>query len=240
MPMVLGKRQRTYTPWEAVKSKWSGSTPQRKYFKKFITNYKKKIQRPLKTSEIKNFDVTLATTAITTAGIIVDSTLNLVRLGTDDNNRVGRKISIISIHLRGSLHMPSQTVLSSMNALYRVILYLDTQCNGATAAVADILATADEKSFLNLDNTDRFIILKDWFFKLGTETNTVLAGPVYASTLMQKVLTFNKKCDFSIKFDADAGAITDITSNNIGIMAIASTANNAFLDMTSRIRFSDN
>ena len=43
----------------------------------------------------------------------------------------------------------------------RVMLYHDKQANGATAAVLDILESADYQSFNNLVNSGRFRILMD-------------------------------------------------------------------------------
>lgn len=67
-----------------------------------------------------------------------------------------------------------------------------------------------------------------------------MVGPTYASVAVQNKLTFNKKCSYQLKFNStNGGTVADLTSNNIGIMAIGSAAASQFLDMQCRIRFSD-
>jgi len=204
--------------------------------------YKKSVPKILKSLEVKNFDTTLATTAIVNGGVIINSSLNLIRLGTDDTNRIGRKVNVASIHLRGVITLPasSTATLTLLSTTVRLILYVDKQCNGVAATVTEILATADEKAFRNLDQTDRFDILMDKYQVMEPQTLTSLAGPLHYTPGRKVKLTYNKtKCNIPLKFDADAGAITDLTSNNIGIMAISDSDAGCFLDVQARLRFTD-
>lgn len=95
--------------------------------------------------------------------------MNAIVEGSDYNERIGRKVTITSIHLRGAYVEEAQSELAKMSNNVRIILYLDRQCNASAATVADILVpdsgpTNDEKSFNKLENSERFIIIKDWFF----------------------------------------------------------------------------
>lgn len=228
MSIVLKKRKRSmydYTP-VVKKSK--------------VTKLTKLLKK--QNLEIKFFDTTLNTTAITTTGVIINNTvLNIVE-GSDFNNRVGRKITLTSIHFRGAYLEETQTSLANMSNNIRIIIYQDKQCNATAAAVTDILATADEKSFNNLNNTDRFVILKDWFFTLNHTAQSALTGPVYATHRIQENLTWNKKnMSMKIKYNGtNGGTVADLTSNNIGVLGIAQSSNGGSLDAQIRVRFSDN
>lgn len=191
-------------------------------------------------SELKFLDTTLNTTAITTAGVIINNTINNIVEGSDFNERIGRKVNITSIHFRGAYLEEAQTTLANMSNNVRIIIYLDQQCNAAAATVTDVLASADEKSFNNLNNSERFKILKDWFFTINHTAQSVLTGPVYSTHRVQKTLIWNKKCDIPLKFNAtNGGTVADLTSNNIGILGIAQSANGGSLDVGVRIRFRD-
>jgi len=187
-------------------------------------------------NEAKFFTPTQDVSTITSAGIIAYISLNRIPQGVTESTRVGRKCVITKIHLRGRIEKEADANASAAQA--RVILYMDKQANGATAAVGDILTSASELSYNNLSNSQRFIILKDWFVTLtanGWDSTSSQWGEKWAP------LKFNKKCNIPIEFSSTTGAITEIRSNNIGVLAICSA--NATGDMTltlsSRIRFSD-
>lgn len=177
MVFIIGKRKRMSSIWDAIKKKWSGRVYKRKRVPLKSGYYRKSgLMKYSGKSELKFFDTTLATTAITTAGVVINNTLNAMVEGSDYNNRIGRKCTVTRIHLRGTLTLPSQTNITLMSVSTRVILYLDRQCNASAATVAAILQTADEKSFNLLENSERFVILKDWYIVQNVVSNTVLAG----------------------------------------------------------------
>lgn len=177
---MAGKRKRPGL-WDAIKKKWAGKTYRKPRFQKFSSSgyYRKTgLMKYSGKSELKFFDTTLATTAITSAGIIVNNTLNAMVEGSDYNNRIGRKVTVTKIHLRGNCTLPSSATATLANLVVgmRIILYMDKQCNASAATVASILQTADEKSYNLLENSERFQILKDWYFTLESKTLAVLAG----------------------------------------------------------------
>ncbi len=183
-------------------------------------------------SEKKFFDTTLATTALATAGVILNPSLNLVPQGVTESTRVGRKCTITRINFRAFLILSSGTAQSS--ELYRIMLVMDKQANGAPATIVDILETADEKSFNNLANSQRFMVLKDWYGAMnkltdvGTNINSV-----------QKVLTFYKSVNIPVEFSSTTGAIGEIRSNNLLLLGISSTGTTISISHTTRIRFTD-
>lgn len=202
--------------------------------KQIFNNYYK-----YKNAELKFFEDTQDVSAITTTGIIAYISLNRIAQGNGESNRVGRKCVIKKINLRGELLLPSQTSIANGTNTIRVIVYLDKQCNGATATVTNILQSADERSFNNLSNSQRFRILKDWFVAINSTYSTSLT--TFGTGPMQKILTMNKKCNIPIEFSGTTSNISSISSNNIGVMAICSNvgSSNPTIVLTSRVRFSD-
>ncbi len=183
--------------------------------------------------EHKFFDTTLGTTALATAGVILSPSLNLVPQGVTESTRVGRKCTITQINFRAFVILTSGTATTS--DLYRIMLVLDKQANGAPATIVDVLETADEKSFNNLSNSQRFLVLKDWY---GAINKTADIGTNVNS--QQKVLSFFKSCSIPIEFSAATGAIGEIRSNNLLLLGLSSSGATISMSHTTRIRFADN
>ncbi len=217
-----------------------------KYYKKrkrYGTPYKKKYAKPRypkPAGELKFFDTVQADEASAQAGVIHSVSLNLIPQGVTESNRVGRKCSVTSIQIKGSLVLPSDGA-SSGNAtnVLRLIVYLDKQANGATAAVTDILESADVNSFRNLSNTQRFICLKD----IHINMNAFGAfGGTGAPVSMKRHYNFEfyKKVDFPLEFSSTTGALTELRSNNIGLLSVCKQALAIpLVGYTCRVRFSD-
>ncbi len=123
----------------------------------------------------------------------------------------------------------------------RVVMYLDKQCNGATAAVSGgdgILTTGVYQAFNDLTNTGRFQILHDKMITMNV-TAALSDGSGLASTPeVVREFSMYKKCDIPLEFNAAAGAITELRSNNIGVLLISANGVCKF-DSRVRIRFSD-
>jgi len=138
-------------------------------------------------SELKAVDI--ASTQynfITPAATPVQTLLNGVQVGSAFYNRVGSRIEMKSLHIRGALF----NLLTNTDDYLRMIVYYDRQPNGAAPTYADLMQTRDQtgaattgaKSEINLDMRDRFVILRDrqWFAPSVTNTAGVLSnGPNY-------------------------------------------------------------
>lgn len=194
------------------------------------------------TMEKKFLDTTIATTAVTDTGVILNSSLNVIPQGDSQSERIGRKATIKNIYLDGNITQPVQTATGNMSNVIRIIVYLDKQCNGAAATVGQILQFQDENAFRNMEYVDRFQILYDKKHLVNTTAMGVLTGPVYSTPSVRKRVKFAKKCNIPIFWNSAAttGVIATITSNNIGIMAISNVSNSSFVDATCRIRYVDN
>lgn len=184
--------------------------------------------------ELKFFDTTVGS-AIRAIGQIQDSSICLVPQGATQSSRIGRKIVIKKINMKGFIQTPGAQVSGDMLSL---ALVWDTQCNGANAAYTDIW-TVDTLSFapLNLANSGRFRILKN--FKIPINLNTVNTAATTTIPMVYK-LKYNKRCNIPIEYSSTTGAISEIRSNNLAWYAICDTTDNQMiLNMTTRIRYED-
>ncbi len=190
--------------------------------------------------ELKFFDLDLDEDPFTTAGAITDS-INKIAQGVTEVTRVGRKCTIKSVNWRFLIWLPEQDAVADPLAgdSVRIILYIDKQCNGATAAVTDLLETANWRSFRNLANTSRFNVLMDKTTSINFMTLGSDGAGVVSSAQMNKSGTFFKRCNIPLEFDASTGTITEVRSNNLGVLLISSNGTANFSSKI-RVRFSDN
>lgn len=188
--------------------------------------------------ELKFHDVDLDD-AVIAAGANVTASINLIAQGVTESTRVGRKCTIKAINWRYSVTLPSINAGTGTaeGDTVRVILYLDKQANGATAANTDVLESADYQSFNNLANKGRFKIMHDKTYSLnyaalGSDGTTMDAAAVRCDD------AFYKKMSIPIEFDSTTGAITEIRSNNFGVLLCSANGVAGFASKF-RLRFSD-
>ncbi len=199
------------------------------------------------TGELKFHDVDLDDAVVASAGTITP-TVNIIPQDVTDKTRIGRKCTIKSIGWRYKISLPEVNGAATPTAgdVCRVIMYLDKQANGLTAAVSGVtglLASANFQSFNNLSNKSRFRVLHDATYALNYET---LASHGFAADTFDQAQThingsFFKGVTIPLEFDdvAATGALTTIRSNNIGVLLISATGVCGF-DSKIRLRFSDN
>ncbi len=189
------------------------------------------------TDEKKFHDVDVDDAVISATGtIIANSSLNLIAQGTTESERIGRKCTIKNINFRYTVFLPAVADAVPTNDIVRIIVYLDQQCNGATIGVTDLLESANWQSFLKLENVGRFRVLHD---RQTVLNQTCGAGGSTAANDFPEVaknVSFYKECNIPIEFSATTGALTEIRSNNIGVLTI-SKKGVATLDGKVRLRF---
>ncbi len=187
-----------------------------------------------------DLDIDVATTAITTAGVIAEDSCVTIAQDTTESTRIGRKCTIRSIGWRFKVTLPgvSNTGASGGDTV-RLLVYLDKQANKAAATVTGILESANYQSFNQLANKGRFRTLMDRTYTLN---NLASAGDGSANDHSPVSIndTWFKDCSITIEYDnsATTGALGTVTSNNIGVLAISSAAV-VSLDSKMRLRFSD-
>ncbi len=190
-------------------------------------------------AEMKFHDVDLDD-AIIAAGGVITPTINIIPQDVTEIGRIGRKCTIKSIFWRGNLAIPTGELQGApgQGERFRIILYLDKQCNGATATALGILEVVGIDGYRNLANSGRFQILFDHRAVLNYQTLSHFAVNSFAFSAVQRNFSFFKKCTIPIEFDSTTGALTEVRSNNLGILII-SEGGTGSIASSIRLRFSD-
>ncbi len=157
---------------------------------------------------------------VVAAGAVVNTagSLTLITQGVTESTRVGRKCTLKSIGCRYDFTLP-QIVDNSpgFGDVMRLIVYQDKQTNKAIAVNTDILETADYQSFNNLSNKGRFVILCDRTVNLNyTAGGADATANSYAGGAESG--TFFKDVNIPLEFNASAGAVADLNTNNVNVM----------------------
>ena len=192
----------------------------------------KSLQRLVAQSRETGFvDLALANYAMDTTGTI--TLLATIPQGTTVNSRVGKKILLKSIQMRGSI---SNNSAATVNDVAYLIVY-DRRPTGSLPAITDILDTATSRSMNNDANSGRFKIIR--------RVDTALVGNVttFTEATMKSVDEYIKLRDLPMVFKAaGTGAIADIEEGalylvTVGFVAAGTAA--AQLSAGFRIRFYD-
>lgn len=181
---------------------------------------------------------------------------NLITQGTAQNQRIGTHILVRNITVRGAcgIDVQSNATPGSLNLQnnFRVILYIDTQANGALTSISSIfdttLSTGDEFDvYNNMTTKGRYKILMDKWINVTAQSLDLLAtDTTYRVTesrvRFKKTIPLNLPITFSN--DTDAPTIADVFTNNIGMFVLsdregATNALQGFVDIRTRLRFVD-
>lgn len=198
-------------------------------------------------SELKAFDVTETNiNFVVPAGPPVPTTLSAMVNGAELYQRIGRKIYMKSIHIRGFVNL----IATSTEDFLRIIVYYDSQPNGVAPALTDIIqdSTAAHNttimSGINLNNRQRFKILRD--HQMHVPNLVLNAGVVSNESFPQtddqlNINFFIKLKGLEAVYNAvNGGTVADITSGAIGIICFSGSSNNSWeLSFSSRLRYYD-
>ena len=195
-------------------------------------------------TEKKFFDTVIADYAIQNAGHIhTTGLLGVIASGTGESQRIGRKILLKSIHIHASLRKEDSTVKADSSTVVRIIVGIDTQCNGVGPVVGDVLKLTNPtvlptNAFNNLSNKGRFIILKDKYFNL-----TSLCGAGNGTTndygRAYKQFNYNRKLNIPINYSSTTGSISEIRDNVPFMIVSCLFDNDAAIHIHTRSRYTD-
>jgi len=194
------------------------------YYGRFNGGRRTKFSGP----ELKFKDTTRTPAGVIPAAGIVDTNFVVIPTGTGESDRIGRKVTIKSLAIRGTLY------LNGNEEKVRMILVQDQQANGAVFTVANVLETADENAHYNLENQMRFKILSDQTFVMN---NTTAVGAVNIKHF-QKYLRLNVPIEYDNTV-ATTGAIATQRSNSIALLLISEQNNVTGIEYVCRVRYSD-
>lgn len=211
---------------------------------------------PFGVSESKYFDLEQTATAVAestdwTGTALAAGTIALPTSGSGISQRVGNKIAIYKIAIRGII----RTVAETTNVAFpppanRLILFVDQQTNGiavgpevlmdapTTATVADTFV-----SMQNIDNFGRFRVLRDMVIKpiSTTDVNVSATSSSSANSDMPFKMTIRFRKPLIVKFRASAGTIGDIVDNSIHLLAQKSgTGYTSNITFRTRTYYKDN
>lgn len=180
-------------------------------------------------AEKKVVDLNLASYAVENTGTVI-TLLNGCVAGSQNFNRIGRKINLKSLQLRGFLN---QTDSSTGLTYVRMIIFYDKQANGAAPTFANVITSQNiagttssaATDMVNLDNRDRFEIIRDRVFCLGaidtTATQTYTGSPQNIA-IDEYVRLGNRETVFNA---GTAGTVGDIQSGSLYVVWISNQAN---------------
>lgn len=197
-------------------------------------------------SELKAFDI--ARTATNVQLVATPPAFNLLNQminGAELYQRVGRKVYMKSLHVRGYF----QNIATTVQDAIRIIVFYDSQANAAAPTIANLLqdsnaaAGTTAESEINLFNRARFKILRDKQFCTPAVTNTagVLTNLNYPSNNVFEFNEFIKLKGLEAVYNGtNGGTIADITSGSLYLVTLCDqqAAGWQFI-YTSRLRYYD-
>lgn len=187
-------------------------------------------------AELKFFDTAISFTVDTTGEVPATGQLTLIPQGVTESTRVGRKCVVKSLQFRGiASFVPAAAAVAS--GAISIFVMQDKQTNGAAAAFTDVFdGTNANASLRNLANQSRFRMLK----KIEMAFNST-AGATTAYNNVTRNIDFFLKCNIPLEFSSTTGAITELKSNNIFLLAGASGNIDDLVTISgnARVRFSD-
>ena len=234
------KRSRTdsyrqYGPRMRSGAFYKRDDPKPDYVQRQRSSYASRFSGP--SGELKVFDTTLSFNFDATGEVPATGQLNLIPQGVTDSTRVGRKCTVKSVHLKGNVvFAPAAGANAATTAFLYVIHHTPT--NGAAAAITDVLTSNNmSTALINIANSQRFRVLKKFKWSLNSG-----AGVTTAYNNVVRHQERYKKCEIPIGYSSTTGAITEIRTNNIFLLAGTDSASDDTVSFggTCRVRFSDN
>lgn len=184
-------------------------------------------------AEVKYIDLASNSYGCDTTGSV--TALNLISAGDDVTNRNGRIVNNKSIRVHGFFQ--PQTNNTQFNYC-RVMLIWDAQPNsGSLPAITAILTAATSLSNTNLDNRERFTVLRDTKIAIASyEESDGLSGSPSTSTIDWYVPLKHRTV-----YSGTSATIGAIASGSLLLLTIGSAASGSAQDFrcTTRLRFSD-
>ncbi len=171
--------------------------------------------------------------------------LSSIAQGDGESQRDGRQVQLLSVHLKGWLDMAQTEAVTapSDGGIARLILVLDKQTNGAQLNAEDVVTvtTNDVNAWRNLQNSQRFRILKDQRFEFKPYGATQEAANLFSGALVRHPFEFHVvfKKPIPVNFSGTTAVVASIVDNSIHLIG-CSTAAGTFscnIAYTSRVRF---
>lgn len=237
-----GKVTKTITTTSASRSGTkrprTGTTRRVGYYERYNDPYHGNEER-----ELKFFDNDVDDAVVAQNGTILSGPggipINAISQGVGPSQRVGRKAIIKKIAWRWNCVLESESSTGTQSSeTLRVIMYLDRQANGTFATPTQILTTDNFQSFNQLVNSGRFTTLYDKTVQFNPQSG---AGNGTSNHWAENSVSdqFFKDCNIPIEFSGSTGVVTEIRSNNIGVMLVSRAGGILVFNSVIRFRFYD-
>lgn len=185
--------------------------------------------------ELKYKDLTGATYAGDTTGTV--TALNLVAVGDDNTDRDGRQVHLHSVHIQGVVRPVDAQSGANFS---RLMLIWDSQPNGALPSITDILVSSTSLSGTNLNNRERFTILRDKRYEVGGVSDTATQSYTI-SPGMHVINEYVKLKGIKTTYSGTTATIGSVSTGALLMVTISNLAaglGSAF-DLSTRVRFYD-
>lgn len=206
--------------------------------------------------ELKSVDVTASSNLDQSSDNISGSMLllNGVAVGTDFFNRTGRKVQLKSVQLKGQLTLlAGGSDASSESYPIQAAIVYDDQPNGVIPVISDIFQAVDSGGSatsaspytpINLNNRDRFKILKDWSIALKPFGATGAIATYGDGMHGMRDISFYTKLNLDMIFGGTGATIASIQTGALYFVTyqlqnFTATGVNAFYRIVSRVRYAD-
>ena len=169
--------------------------------------------------------------------------------GVNENQRIGRKVAIHSMHIYGCLTLVENATVGSyaQNMNIRCIIFIDTQNNGTTTTgINEVLDTSPPTTstifyFRDLTRGSRFRVLKDEVISVSTSNNINSTDNTYQNRDLKYIeYHHNFTKPLMVEYNGTTGAGSELTQNNIYVAFMKQNNDrDVRFDGLCRIRFSD-
>lgn len=183
-----------------------------------------------KVPELKYIDSLVSTSvAAGSSSFSLGTLLNGLTRGDDISNREGREVMLRSMTIRWTFSLSASTIRGCNG---RFIVVYDRQANGGLSVV-DVLQNDSFFSMMNINNSDRFIILADVITDpISTTGDFTVSGKLF------------RKLNLTAKFNSnDTGTISDFISGSIYLFVSqdgSAVTTAPLFACRTRVRFDEN
>lgn len=180
-------------------------------------------------------------TALTPIGAVANTmesiNLNVIPQGNTEKERIGRKVTVKRIDVRGIIELPSTTLAVETTDELLMMIVVDKQTNGTTFTGSQLWENNIFPSFMNLANQQRFQILATKYISMESQASDSTVG----FGAITEYFHMGVSCNIPLEFDDEAitGAIATQRSNSLWFVAITHKGLQVINQTNCRIRFSD-
>jgi len=163
--------------------------------------------------------------------------LNTIAAGSEWNQRVGRQIINKSLEIRIFIYHDDIPASSTVDVIRMTLVYDRQPVIGTTPVVTDVYATASITSMYNMNNCQRFLILREWIFPVGTVIGA-LTTPAIGTPSMGWLTDVVDLRDLPTVYNSNTSVINQISTGNLFIMYYSLTGN-SILEFATNFYFED-